>query len=47
MKRWHYVSIISMVLYKRAEKGAQLMEYKCPEFAEEVIYGHLRKQTSK
>jgi hypothetical protein len=38
---------ISMVLYKRAEKGAQLMEYKCPEFAEEVIYGHLRKQTSK
>ena len=38
---------ISMVLYKRTEKGAQLMEYKCPEFAEEVIYGHLRKQTSK
>jgi hypothetical protein len=38
---------ISMVLYKRAEKGAQLMEYKCPEFAEEVIYGHLRKQTNK
>jgi hypothetical protein len=38
---------ISMVLYKRVEKNAQIMEYKCPEFAEEVIYGHLRKQTSK
>jgi hypothetical protein len=38
---------ISMPLYKRTEKNAQIMEYKCPEFAEEVIYGHLRKQTSK
>ncbi|HEY2383573.1 MAG TPA: hypothetical protein VGK48_20555 [Terriglobia bacterium] len=38
---------ISMPLYRRVEKNAQVMEYKCPEFAEEVIYGHLRKQTSK
>ena len=38
---------ISMPLYRRVEKNAQIMEYKCPEFAEEVIYGHLRKQTSK
>jgi len=38
---------ISMPLYRRVEKNAQIMEYKCPEFAEEVIYGQLRKQTSK
>jgi len=38
---------ISMPLYRRVEKNAQIMEYKCPEFAEEVIYGHLRKQAGK
>ena len=35
---------ISMPLYRRVEKNAQVMEYKCVEFAEEVLYGHLRKQ---
>lgn len=35
---------IAMPLYKRVEKNAQLMEYKCVEFAEELLYGHLRKQ---
>jgi hypothetical protein len=38
---------ISMPLYRRVEKNAQIMEYKCPEFAEEVLYGHLRKQPAK
>jgi hypothetical protein len=38
---------ITMPLYRRVEKNAQIMEYKCPEFAEEVIYGHLRKQPVK
>src|SRR4029434_5299108 len=38
---------MSMPLYRRVEKGAQMMEYKCPEFAEEALYGHLRKQPSK
>jgi hypothetical protein len=37
---------ISMPLYRRVEKGAQLMEYKCSEFAEEVLYGKFRKQPS-
>src|SRR6188474_3867737 len=37
---------ISMPLYRRVEKNARLMEFKCVEFAEELIYGHLRKQTS-
>jgi hypothetical protein len=35
---------MSMPLYRRLEKNAQLLEYKCVEFAEEVMYGHLRKQ---
>ncbi len=34
---------IRMPLYRRVEENAQLMEFKCPEFAEEVLYGHLRK----
>ena len=35
---------ISMPLYKRVEKNAQLLEFKCVEFAEEMLYGHLRKR---
>jgi hypothetical protein len=35
---------MSMLLYRRLEKNAQLMEYKCVQFAEELMYGHLRKQ---
>jgi len=38
---------ISMPLYRRVEKNAQMMEYKCPEFAEEALYGHLRKNPVK
>jgi hypothetical protein len=34
---------ISMPLYRRIEKNAQILEYKCVEFAEDLIYGHLRK----
>ena len=35
---------ISMPLYRRLEKNAQLLEYKCVEFVEELLYGHLRKK---
>ncbi len=35
---------ISLPLYRRKEKNAQLNEFKCVEFAEELIYGHLRKK---
>jgi hypothetical protein len=38
---------ISMPLYRRAEKNGKLLEYKCVEFAEELMYGHLRKNPSK
>jgi hypothetical protein len=34
---------ISMPLYRRLEADAQLMEYKCVEFAEELMYGDLSK----
>jgi hypothetical protein len=34
---------MSMPLYRRMEKNAQLMEYKCVEFAEELMYGRLSK----
>ncbi len=37
---------ISMPIYRHQEKNAQLMEYKCVEFAEELMYGHLRKVPS-
>ncbi len=36
---------ISLPLYRRKEKNAQITEFKCVEFAEELIYGNLRKQT--
>lgn len=35
---------MAMPLYRRREPNMQLMEYKCVEFAEELMYGHLRKQ---
>src|SRR5215510_200894 len=38
---------ISMPLYRRAEKNAKLLEYRCVEFAEELMYGHFRKNPSK
>ena len=34
---------IRMPIYRRVEPNAQLLEYKCVEFAEELIYGHLGK----
>jgi hypothetical protein len=33
-----------MPLYRRLEKDVKVLEYKCVEFAEELLYGHLRKQ---
>ena len=34
---------ISMPLYRRLEANAQLMDFKCVEFVEELIYGKWRK----
>ena len=38
---------ISMPLYRRVEPNAQLTEFRCVEFVEDLIYGHLRKQPGK
>ena len=38
---------ISMPLYRRLEKNAAILEFKCVEFVEELMYGHLRKPGSK
>ena len=35
---------ISMPLYRRMESNIQLLEFRCQEFAEEFMYGHLRKE---
>ncbi|MBF8301492.1 MAG: hypothetical protein HW394_1862 [Acidobacteria bacterium] len=35
---------ISMPLYRRVERNAKLLEYRCVEFAEELLYGSLRKK---
>jgi len=35
---------ISMPLYRRIEKNAQLMDFKCVEFVEELLYGQWRKK---
>ena len=34
---------ISFPLYRRLETNAELLEFKCVPFAEEILYGHLRK----
>jgi len=38
---------ISMPLYRHREPNAQLMEYKCVPFAEELMYGHPRKKPTR
>jgi hypothetical protein len=35
---------ISMPLYRRQEKNAQLLDFKCVEFVEELLYGQWRKK---
>ena len=34
---------VSIPLYRRKEPNAQILEFKCIEFSEDLIYGHLRK----
>ncbi|HYR82753.1 MAG TPA: hypothetical protein VE422_01595 [Terriglobia bacterium] len=37
---------ISMPLYRRLEKNMQLLEFKCVEYTEELLWGPYRKQPS-
>lgn len=34
---------IRLPLYRRTDENMQLLEFKCVEFVEELMYGHLRK----
>ncbi|MGB1667334.1 MAG: hypothetical protein ACPHDP_06615 [Pseudohongiellaceae bacterium] len=36
---------VSFPLYRRLDDNMQLLEFKCVEFTEELLYGHLRKGT--
>ena len=36
---------ISMALYRHVEKNAQILEFKCVPFAEELLYGQFKKKT--
>ena len=38
---------ISMTLYRRIGEDARLQQFKCVEFVEELLYGHLRKEPLK
>jgi len=38
---------ISMPLYRHVEENAQLLEFKCQPFAEELLYGRLRRVSPK
>jgi hypothetical protein len=38
---------LSFPLYRRLDKNAQFLEFKCVPFSEELLYGHLRKETNK
>lgn len=38
---------VKMPLYRRLEENVQLLEFKCVEFVEEMMYGHLRKKEAE
>jgi len=38
---------MSMPLYRRVEANAEIMEFRCVEFVEELMYGHLRKEVDQ
>jgi hypothetical protein len=38
---------MSMPLYRRVEPDARLLEFRCVEFSEDLLYGHLRKRPSQ
>ena len=38
---------IRMPLYRRVEPKAQLLEYNCVEFSDELLYGDVKKKTSR
>ena len=41
----NYQATITDPLYRRLEQNVQLLEFKCVEFSEELLYGDLKKKT--
>jgi hypothetical protein len=38
---------VNLTLYKRQEKDLQILDYRCVEYSEDLIYGYLRKTPIK
>jgi hypothetical protein len=38
---------VSLPLYRRVDATAEILEFKCPLFAEELLYGHLRNNPAR
>ena len=38
---------MSLPLYRHVQPNAQLTEFRCVEFSEEMLYGHLKKKSSE
>jgi hypothetical protein len=38
---------IRMPLYRRLEENVKVLEFKCVEFTEDLVYGHLRKEPTR
>ena len=38
---------IRLPLYRRLEEGVRVLEFKCVEFAEDLMYGHLRRSPTR
>ena len=38
---------IRMPLYRRLEPNARVVEFKCVEYSEDLLYGHLRKEPTR
>ena len=38
---------MSMPLYRRVEANAQILEFRCVEFVEDLMYGHLKEEVNR
>ena len=38
---------ISLLLYRRLEENARVLEFKCVEYSEDLLYGHLRREPTR
>ena len=38
---------LSLLLYRRLEENARVLEFKCVEFSEDLLYGHLRREPTR